>query len=219
MAQANSLLGELDKGYKVLKAAIQHIHSKDQHALAWAYATLAEMAERKYDLGAAKSYYKKSLTIKANDHPSRIAYADILLAENNYDEVLSLTKDYLDNDLLMLRYVRALNIQGDKRTSDHFCELKRRVLNYTDNNRHLHYDLLAEYYLYFSADFEQSLQWARRHWQQQKTPRDARLLANVAIQAVDNKSLDEIQHWHTTYQVEDKGYEHLIKSSWLAMVD
>ena len=219
MAQANSLLGELDKGYQVLTAAIKHVNTDDKQSLAWAYVTLAEMSERRFDRETAKLYYLKALKLNKNDHPSRIAYADLLLEEKKYRQVLSLTKDYLQNDLVMLRYVRALNIQGDPTTSDHFCELKRRVLNYTAKNKHLHYDLLAEYYLYFSDNFEYSLQWAKQHWQQQKTPRDARLLARVAIKAVDSDSLDKISQWRTTYHVEDKGYDRLLTNEWLVSLN
>ena len=219
MAQANSLLGELNKSYKVLEAAITHVKSDDKESLAWSYVVLAEMAERLSDNEQALSFYKKALAINENDIPSRIAYSDILLKEKRFKEVLSLTKNYLHNDLLMLRYVRALNIQGDLRASDHFCELKRRVLNYTDKNRHLHYDLFAEYYLYFSTNFEYSLQWAKRHWQQQKTPRDARLLAKVAIQAADQESLDQITQWRTTLMLEDKNYDQLVNQSWLVSLN
>ena len=91
MAQANSLLGELDKGYQVLTAAIKHVSTDDKQSHAWAYVTLAEMSERRFDRETAKSYYLKALTLNKNDFPSRIAFADLLLEEKKYQQVLSLT--------------------------------------------------------------------------------------------------------------------------------
>ena len=120
-------------------------------------------------------------------------------------------------------YDVALNIQGDLRTSDHFCELKRRVLSYigtsdySKQNQHLHYDLIAEYFLYFSPDSEIALNWAKKHWQQQKTPRDARLLLKVAIAANDEAVIEEVQHWQAMFQTEDKSQQHLFKDSILAL--
>ena len=222
LAQANSLLGQLDKAYGVLHASMQHMQSDNKQSQAWAYVTLAEMAERKSDTESARRFYQKALALNKNDYPSRIAYADLLLEEKNYSKVTAITKDYLNNDLIMLRYVRALNIQGDLRTSDHFCELKRRVLNYigTSNyskqNQHLHYDLIAEYFLYFSADSELALNWAKKHWHQQKTPRDARLLLKAAIEANDDAVIEEVKHWQGMFQTEDKRQQALFKDTILA---
>ena len=185
----------------------------EQH---WAYTTLAEMAERRNEIKTAMLFYERALKLKPNDIPSRIAYADLLISQKQYDKAQQITKDYLRNDLLLLRYVRALNIQGDMRMSDHFCDLKRRVLNYEYKKNHLHYDLMAEYYFYFSTDFDTALAYASKHWQQQKTPRDARLLATVALTAGDEDKLQAIHQWRGQRQLEDKLLDNILQYAVLA---
>ncbi len=213
ISQANSLQGELDKAYKVLTAAITHIPSNSSHSRSWAYVTLAEMAERKADYETAKVFYEKALEINPVDIPTRIAYADILLQENNSLKTKTITLDYLHNDLLRLRYVRAINLIENNKAAEknsEYLKLKHRVEHYTEKNQHLHYDLLAEYYLYIKQDTGQALKWAKRHWQQQKTPRDARLLARVAQQAGDRLSKQQVINWQQFHGLEDKRLEKIL---------
>ena len=210
ISHANSLQGELDKAYQVLVAALQHIPTDSNHSLSWAYVTLAEMSERKGDYDIAKQFYTKALEINSADMPTRIAYADILLKERNAAKTILITQDYLHNDLLRLRYVRANNLYVKSEDNKEYLKLKDRIEHYTEQNQHLHYDLLAEFYLYVEQDARQALVWAKRHWQQQKTPRDARLLATVAKRAGDQYSRQLVVNWQQYYGLEDKPLEGIL---------
>lgn len=204
LAKVASLNGMLPRSQKMLEYIIRHNQQASPSVLHWAQVTAAEMAERAGEVERAKKYYIKALELKQTDMTSRMALADILLEQKQYKQVEKLTYDYLENDGLLLRYVRALNIQGDLRTSSHFCGLKRRMLNYTKEKKHLHYDTLAEYYYYFNQGNEQAMQWAVKHWQQQKTPRDARLLAKIAASQFNEPALDSITSWQAENKTEDK---------------
>jgi len=210
ISHANSLQGELDKAYQVLLAALQHVPTDSNQSLSWAYVTLAEMSERKGDYEVAKQFYTKALEINPADMPTRIAYADILLKERNAVKTILITQDYLHNDLLRLRFVRANNLYVKGKSNKQYLKLKDRVEHYTEKNQHLHYDLLAEYYLYVEQDAKQALEWAKRHWQQQKTPRDARLLAVVAEWAGDQYSRQLVINWQKYYSLEDKPLEDIL---------
>jgi len=203
-SHANSLQGELERATNVLEASMRHVPSNSKSITSWAYVTLAEMSERMAKYEKAKLYYAKALEINRKDMPTRIAYADILLYEKNYPEVIRLTEKYKNNDLLALRYVRALKLSGQHENSKVYSELSQRIENYTEKTRHLHFDLLAEYNLYFKHDTQAALQWAKRHWQQQKTPRDARLLAFVSAQAGDTDAAKLVSDWMKKYSLEDK---------------
>ena len=208
LSQAMSLQGKLEESYALLGKWIESVDSSaDMH---WSYVTMAEMAERLNYPAQAIAYYRKAIALQKNDLASRLALADILLETQQYDEALKLTRDYLQHDAALLRYVRALNIQGDPRTSDHFCELKRRVLNYAGKKEHLHYDLLAEYYLYFSDQYEEAMNWANRHWKGQKTPRDARLLAKVSNAAGDFAVSEMLKNWQRQNKLQDSLLNRLI---------
>jgi len=206
IAKVTSMQGKLDKSYQLMSYLIKQYENEknaNKAIMHWAYVSTAEMAERMKNPEVAKRLYQKALRIHKNDIATRIAYADILLAEKQYKKVEALTKKYLQHDPLMLRYVRALNIQGDLRTSAHFCELKRRILNYDDKKAHLHYDTLAEYYYYFNQGQDLAHKYANKHWQQQKTPRDARLLAKVAASQYDEPAIQAIQMWLAENKTED----------------
>lgn len=51
--------------------------------------------------------------------------ADIYINQKRYDDVIKLSKDYLKFDPVLLRYVRAMNIQEDLTTNGYFCEIKK----------------------------------------------------------------------------------------------
>ena len=212
-AHANSLQGELVKAYEVLEAAITHVPTKSQQAKAWALVTLAEMSERNDDAVKAKHFYSSALALNPNDLPSRIAYADILLLERDYAKTIELTKNFKSHDLLALRYIRALAHQDFNASKKEFTILKNRIENYSQEKRHLHFDLLAEYHLYFRQDPIKALYWAKRHWQQQKTPRDARLLAQLSIVAEDNTAINELKKWQQGFRLQDKKLEVLLRNS------
>ncbi len=217
ISHANSLQGELDKAYEVLVSALEHVKTDSSSSRLWAYVTLAEMAERKLDYEMAKQLYTKALEINPTDMPTRIAYADILLNERNAIKTILVTQDYLHNDLLLLRYVRANSLYEKNEDNKAYIRLKDRIENYTRENQHLHYDLLAEYQLYIKLDAQQALVWAERHWQQQKTPRDARLLATVAEQVGDISSKQRVINWQQNYGLEDKLLERILAKQKLSL--
>ena len=217
ISQANSLQGELDRAYQALLAAVQHISSDSDQALSWAYVTLAEMSERKADYEIAKQFYSKALEINPTDMPTRIAYADILLSERNGSKTILITQDYLHNDLLRLRYVRAKNLYANDVNNKEYLILKDRIEHYTEKNQHLHYDLLAEYQLYIENNAQQALVWAKRHWQQQKTPRDARLLATVAAKTGDKEIKQWVTDWQQAHKTEDKPLADILNEQKLSL--
>ena len=218
LAQAMSRHGDLNRSFTLLENFVEKHKNSSPDGRHWAYVVLAEMAERMANTDIAERYYKKAIQLRNNDVVSRIAYADLLLKQNRYELVSKLAKDYLDNDALLLRYVRALNIKGDLRNDAYFCELKRRVLNYqASEDKHVHYDLLAEYYHYFNQSQDEALKWVKLHWQQQKTPRDARLLARISSHVVDNVSLDLLLDWRHEQMLEDRLLDQLLGSSEVAV--
>lgn len=68
-----------------------------------------------------------------------MALADIYINQKRYDDVIKLSKDYLKFDPVLLRYVRALNIQGDLTTNGYFCELKRKNIYILIQNQNISY--------------------------------------------------------------------------------
>lgn len=203
-SHAISLNGQLKKGYDVLSTFAKSIEIQREKDLQWSYAVLGEMAERLNEVDNAEKYYSKALKIDANDVSSRIALSDILIDQKRFDDVIKLTDKNLRYDPILLRYVRALNIQGDKRMNGYFCELKRRVLSYQNKKEHLHYDTKSEYQLYFTDDLEAAMKDIQQHWNQQKLPRDARLMSKVGVLKGEFEVLDEVRQWQLANRLEDK---------------
>lgn len=209
-SQAISLNGQLEKGYKVLSAFVRSIKDNRENDLQWTYAVLGEMSERLNKLKQAEEYYEKALKIDTNDVSSRIALSDILIDQKRFDDVIKLTEKNLRYDPVLLRYVRALNIQGDKRMNGYFCELKRRVLSYKNKKEHLHYDTKSEYQLYFTDDIETAMKDIQQHWNQQKLPRDARLISKVGVLKGEFEVLDEVRQWQLANKLEDQALTQIL---------
>lgn len=203
-SHAVSLNGELDKGYQLLSNFIGKLKGRREKDLQWSYAVLAEMSERKSDYDQAELLYKKALNIDDNDVASRMALADIYINQKRYDDVIKLSKDYLRFDPVLLRYVRALNIKGDLTTNGYFCELKRRVLGYKKKKEHLHFDTKSEYQLYFTPDIDIALVDIKKHWEQQKLPRDARLISRISFIKGEIDLLDGMREWQMSTNLEDQ---------------
>lgn len=209
-SHAISLNGQLEKGYNALSTFVKSKEDKRKKDLQWSYAVLGEMSERLSMLKHAEDYYSKALTINANDVSSRMALSDILIDQKRFDDVVKLTEKNLRYDPVLLRYVRALNIQGDKRMNGYFCELKRRVLSYKNKKEHLHYDTKSEYQLYFTDDIEAAMKDIQQHWNQQKLPRDARLISKVGVLKGAFDVLDEVRQWQLANKLEDQALTQIL---------
>lgn len=210
VSQATSLTGKLEKSYQLLSRAAELGQGSDPQTLHWAYVTLAEMSERLNQLDTAADWYAKALELQAQDVATRLAYADILLSLNKNSEAIQITQDYLQHDLLLLRYVRAQGLTAADTKNVDLIELERRVTSYSGDKPHMHYDFVAEYHIYFSHDYAAALKWAQKHWQGQKTPRDTRLLARASRLAGAVKTQLAVASWRAKLSVEDAQLDQLL---------
>lgn len=209
-SHAISLNGQLEKGHQLLSRFVTVLEKRKFSNLQWPYAVLGEMSERRSDYDKAELFYNKALKIDSNDVASRMALADIFIEQKRYDDALKLTSDFLKFDSVLLRYVRALNIQGDLTTNGYFCELKRRVLRYKNKQEHLHYDTKSEYQLYFTPDIDTALSDIQQHWSQQKLPRDARLISRISFIKGEIDVLDELREWQLANHLEDQSLSEIL---------
>lgn len=214
-AQASALQGQLERSYRLLDSLQQQQRIQDKAALHWLYVNLAEMAERNNDEPHALEFYQKALVLQPDDIPTLIAYTDILLSKQDYQQVQLLTRNHLQHDPLLLRYVRALNLKDDVKNNLYFHQLTHRLIEHK-NRRHLHGDSIAEYYYYFTNDGQTAHHWARQHWARQKTPRDARLLARTATRIHDRGSIAMLQKWQKTCGLQDQMLSKTLRAFFVA---
>jgi hypothetical protein len=129
-----------------------------------------------------------------------------LKQQDSKNALLILNGDYNNDTILIRAILAAQNKTGQLKHKSFQIELtrlKQRIALLETRNDGLHLDTLAEYYLYIARRPIQAAKWARAHWQNQKTPRDTRLLLHAAIQANDISSIQLVQNWQQQNNLED----------------
>ena len=211
ITQTISMRGQLTESYTLLQKVFEQYQNNDPDSHHWALTSLAEMAERLSDDVAAINYYQQAIQILPTDIVSRIALFDLHLKHQNTGSALSVLNGHDKNDALLLRAIRAADKKPgqnkDKSKQTNLNRLKQRIALLEVRNDNLHLDTLAEYYLYINRNPTKAAKWARAHWTNQKTPRDARLLLRAAVQANDINSIQLLRNWQQLHNFEDHWLE------------
>jgi Tfp pilus assembly protein PilF len=144
---------------------------------------IAETAERLGDWPLAETHYLAALKLLPQDNFLLVAYADFLLDRGRPREVLTLLAEHTQSDTAFLRLALA---QADLRGAQaarytwimaaRFEALALRGSDYFGREQ-------ARFALRLQHDPQRSLEMARRNWQVQRAPWDARVLLEAAAAA------------------------------------
>ena len=208
-----SLSGEAENASRSLAVALARQPDADANLREWAFTLSAEIAQRRGDNAAAEAHFRAALALDARDPYLLAAYSDFLLDRDRAVEVVSLVKDYLRNDSLLLRLALAEARLPDMRTAfeTHRADLAARFDAARRRGDSLHRREEARYALAILGDAPMALKLARENWQVQKEPADLRILVAAALAARDAQTLDEARAWIASRQLEDASIAALLK--------
>jgi tetratricopeptide (TPR) repeat protein len=146
----------------------------------WIQGLLAETAERLGNWTQAEGHYRNALVLTPEDNFLQVAYADFLLDRNRPAEVLTLLRNSSQSDTAFLRLALAKAalqspdlplytwIMGAR-----FAALTQRGSDYFGREQ-------VRFALYLQHDPRTALDMAKRNWEVQRAPWDARVFLEAA---------------------------------------
>lgn len=176
-----SVSGQLDAAYRQLAGATTTAQSAAQPDKQWALTTLAEMAERLGKVDAAEQYYRQALQLQRRNGYLLATYADFLLDQKRYTDVVALLGNDTRADGLLLRLTLAEKGLQLPTTNGHIDALTARFAASRMRGDTSHQGDEARFLLHVLNQPEPALALAQTNWAVQREPRDARILLEAAV--------------------------------------
>ncbi len=179
---------------------------------AWVHGLCAESAERLGDWPLAESHYRAALRLLPRDNFLLVAYADFLLDRGRPGEVLPLLAEHAQSDTAFLRLALAQSaLQSPEATrytwimAARFEALRLRGSDFFGREE-------ARFALQLEHDPATALELAKRNWQAQRAPWDARVLIEAALAAHQAQAAAEAVDFLKATRLEDPILEPLARA-------
>jgi hypothetical protein len=201
-AAADSLSGRAGPAAAALRAALAGDTRADAAQRLWALTRLAEIEERRGDAAAAEAAFKAALALGVADGYLLSAYADFLLDRGRPAEVLALLKGGERSDLLLLRLALAAKAAGMPEAARWQADLAARFDAARRRGDATHEKEESRFILGFGGDPARALELARRNFEIQREPADARALLEAALAARAPEAARPVLDWLAAHRVE-----------------
>ena len=129
----------------------------------------------------ADTYFRLALKLNLPDAYLLAVYADFLLDEQRYHEVITLLKGKERSDVLLMRLALAEKNLGSAQAKQHEQVIRARFDAARLRGDKLHIQDEARFYLYFLGNPQEALRLALENWKTQHEPSDARMLLEAAL--------------------------------------
>jgi tetratricopeptide (TPR) repeat protein len=207
-----SMTGEAKSSYNHLNNAYTKSSlPQDKEVIIWIEHILGDIAERLGDTKSAEAHYKKGLDTVPESLQLNIAYADLLIREERYQEILTLYSTKVVSDSLALRVAYASKKQLSLSPSNEIKQLFEKTVSklsitmnkIAERGDNTHLRELSWFNLYINEDALHALSLAKENWKTQKEALDLRLYAETALHVNDNSSLKTIEEYLKSTKRED----------------
>ena len=177
----------------------------------WIATILAETAARTGAIREAEQAFTDAFKVGIKDQYLLGAYADFLLDQRRYRDVLSLLKSETRVDGLFLRLALAEQALELSPYHDHRAELAARFAAARERGNRVHVREEARFTLTLQHDAERALPLAQANWNVQREPADARVLLESALAAKNPSAAQPVLEWMKRNRVEDFHLQQLAK--------
>jgi tetratricopeptide (TPR) repeat protein len=196
---ALSLSGQAETAYKQLISGVTDINGEPSE-MTWAYNLLAELAERLNLNKEAEGWYNLALAQNYRNVYLLASYADFLLDQHRYEEVLKLLQNETQVDTLLLRLTLAEQQLQHQHFEDHANLIKDKIAAAKARGDTVHQGDESRFALQVLKAPKTALSLAVSNWAVQKEPRDARILLEAALAAKQlDAALPVIEFLKTTH--------------------
>ena len=208
-AVIDSIGGKSRAAYDALSAAMARYPSADPEYRQWAITRLGEMAQRFGDRILAERHFKEAIATGFVDGFVLAAYADLLIDDKRYAEVIDLLKNWVASDILLVRLAIAETAIGAPLAADHRSALADRFAAAALRGDRLHQQEEARFALDLQKNPARALALAVDNWQHQREPRDALVLMLAARGAEKPAAALPALEWMANTGYEDPRYRAL----------
>jgi Tfp pilus assembly protein PilF len=170
---------------------------------AWVQGLIAETAERLGDWPLAETHYLMALKLLPQDNFLLVAYADFLLDRGRPREVLPLLSGHTQSDTAFLRLALAQAALHSAQVTRYTWLMAARFEALTQRGSDYFGREQARFALQLQHDPQTSLDMARRNWQVQRAPWDARVFLEAALAAHQPQAAVDVLDFLTRTKLED----------------
>jgi tetratricopeptide (TPR) repeat protein len=176
---------------------------------AWIQGLIAETAERLGDWPLAESHYLKALRLLPQDNFLLVAYADFLLDRGRPQEVFTLLEAHSQSDTAFLRLALARSAMHGADVGRYAWIMAARFEALTLRGSDYFGREQVRFALRLQNDPQTALDMARRNWQVQRAPWDARVLLEAALAAQQPQAAAEVLQFLKRWKLQDPMIEPL----------
>lgn len=212
VATVDSLSGQASQAYHSLQTAYASATAVPANEKLWVLTRLAEMSDRLGLTQEADAYFQAALKLNIPDAYLLAVYAEFLLDENRYGEVIALLRDKERSDILLMRLALAEKAVQAPKAAEHQEVIRARFDAARMRGDKLHIQDEARFNLYLLNNPEQALRLAEENWLGQHEPSDARILLAAALAAKDVAAAQPALEWLAQSRIEDRHLQRLVKS-------
>jgi len=178
----------------------------------WAWTMLAEIDERLADPTAAEVAYRQALALPQASAYLLSTYADFLLQQQRYPEVIDLLKGETRADGLLLRLALAERRLQHAEAGEHVQALNARFAAGRLRGETSHQAEEARFWLELAGNPAEALRLAEANWAVQREPRDALIFLQAAKAAAAPARAAPVLRFITESGVQDARLQALVNA-------
>jgi hypothetical protein len=183
MSRVSSLRGEARDAYRKLLMLRDRSDGLEPHQLREIELTLADISTRLGDVRSARKHYDSALSATEPDAFTLLTFADFLLGQHEYREVLALFERHADYADLLLRAALAARELGTVNALQLAQRLRDQYFAHQRRGDFVPSRDYARFLLDIEGKPSAALDAALINWRSQREPADALIVVRAAIAA------------------------------------
>lgn len=210
LGDIGGVTGQSAKSKEFLQQALSNPALSGRERI-WIATILAETSARIGAIREAEQYFAGAFKVGIKDQYLLGAYADFLLDQRRYDDVIALLRSETKADGLLLRLALAEQALVSPSFKIHVAELAARFAASRERGTSVHVREEARFTLALQQDAKRALPLAQANWTVQREPADARILLECALADKNRMAAQPAIEWLKTNRVEDFRLQQLAK--------
>lgn len=202
LSDIDGVTGQSAKSRELLRQALSNTALSGRERI-WIATILAETAARTGAIREAEQYFNDAFKVGIKDQYLLGAYADFLLDQRRYRDVISLLQSETKADGLFLRLALAEQALDLSSFQTHTAELAARFAAARERGTTVHVREEARFILALLRDAKRALPLAQANWNVQREPADARILLECALADKNRAAAQPALDWIKNNRVED----------------
>jgi tetratricopeptide (TPR) repeat protein len=210
LSDIGGLTGQSAKSQELLRTALSNPGLSGRERI-WLTTIQAETAARTGAIREAEQSFSEAFKVGIKSQYLLSAYADYLLDQRRYQDVISLLRSEMRADGLLLRLALAEQALELPVFQNHTAELAARFAAGRERGTTIHVREEARFTLALLNDAGRALPLAEANWSVQREPADARILLECALADKNRAAAQPVLDWLSINHVEDFRLRQLAK--------